>query len=225
MATAVLTPEPAAPAAELAVVPAPPQPRLSLYALEEQLLALSDTVEMVEPDQEQEFLAQFQATLKAAVEKRDRVGQFMAHLEAQVAFADAEVKRLQERKAFMARALERIEHYVILTIQSLPVDAKGKYAKLEGKVTTFQIKKCPPSVEITDVEQIPAEHKSVTLTLPLPLYDELLDSLDLDFAGKIADAVSKAKIDVSKTSVKDALKAAEVPGARLIDDKYRLERK
>ena len=139
-AASVLIPEPA-PVAELAIVPAPPV-RLTLYALEEQLLTLADTVEMVDPDQEQAFLEQFQASLKAAVDKRDRVGQFMAHLEAQVAFADAEVKRLQERKDCYTAALGRIEKYVILTIKSLPMDAKNKWAKLEGKVTTFQLKKC-----------------------------------------------------------------------------------
>jgi hypothetical protein len=225
-ATAIANlPDPASPATELAVAPAPPQ-RLTLYALEEQLVALSDTVEMVEPEQEQEFLKQFQQALTAAVEKRDRVGQFMAHLEQQAAFASAEIKRLQERKQFYDAALDRIEKYVTLTIESLGRDAKGKHQKLEGKTVTFQLKKCPASVEITDESQVPATYKSVTLTLPAVLYDELLDSLDLDFAGKIADAVRKASMSVSKTDVKADLQAKqEVPGAHLVDDKYRLERK
>ena len=221
MATATITPDMASP--ELAVVP---PARLTLYAIEEQLVAMFDTVDMVEPEQEQAFLEQFQDALRTAVEKRDRVGQFMAHIEAQIAFADAEVKRLQERKTAYTCGLERLEKYVVMTIKSLPMDGKGKYQKLEGKTTTFQIKKCPVSVEITDPDPIPAKHKTVTLTLPLPLYDELLDSLDLDFAGKIADAVRKAKIDVSKTSVKEDLQAkVEITGAHLVDDKYRLERK
>ena len=220
-AASVLIPEPTAPAVELAVVP---PARRTLYALEETLAAMVDTVEMVEPDQEQAFLEQFQQALKATVEKRDDVGHFMAHYEDLDRFADFEIQRLQERRAYCRHVLDRLEKYVSLTIQSLGMDAKGKWKKLEGKVTTFALKKCPPSVEITDAEAIPAVHKTVTITLPLPLYDELLDSLDLDFAGKIADAVRKAKIDVTKTSVKEDLQDGKVPGARLVDDKYRLVR-
>jgi hypothetical protein len=223
--TPVVIPEPAAPVAEVAVIQAPPV-RLTLYDLEEQLVALGDTTEMVEPEQEQAFLEQFQASLKLAVEKRDRVGQFMSHLENQMQFADAEMVRLQERKAYCGRALDRISSYVTMTIKSLGQDAKGKWKKLEGKVTTFSLAKCPASVNLTDADAVPAQYKSVTITLPLELYDKLLDSLDLDFAGQIADSAKKARIDVSKTAVKESLKAkVDVPGAVLVDDKYRLERR
>jgi hypothetical protein len=38
------------------------------------------------------------AAFALTVEKRDRAGQYMAHLESQSALADAEIKRLRERK-------------------------------------------------------------------------------------------------------------------------------
>ena len=222
MATAA--PEvPAAPVAELAVVPAPPV-RLSLYALNEELIALMDTVEMVPPEQEQDFLERFAQTAAATAEKVDSTNHFMAFMDSQIGLSKTERTRLQEREDACQRILDRLDRYLTQIIKSRGQDAKGKWHKLEGRVTSFGLKKCPSSVEITDPEQVPAEHKSVTLTLPLPLYDKLLDSLDLDFAGEIADAVKKAKIDVSKTSVKDALKDGEVPGAVLRDDKYKLVR-
>ena len=215
--------QPATPAAEIALVPAP---RLTLYALEKELEALTDTAEMVEQDQEPEFLRQFAEILAKAVEKRDRVGEFMAHLEAQSRFADAEIERLQERKAFFTQALERMAKYVMFTIQSFPMDAKGRWAKLEGRTTTFQLKKCPPSVEITDEEAVPAEYKATTITIPLPLWQELLDSLPVEPSGKLEGSVRNAKIAVSKTAVKAALQDKQpVPGARLVDDKYRVERR
>jgi hypothetical protein len=223
-AAAVFVSEPAMPVVDLAVVPAPHP--LVLYAIEESLQMLTDTAEMVPPEQEEEFRVAFQQALTAAVEKRDRTGQFIAHLYAQDEFTDAEIKRLQERKAFFRRAIERVEGYVLSTILSLGRDARGKLQKLEGRSVTFQAKKCPPSVEITDAELVAAQYKTATVTIPMALWDELLDSLDLDFAGKIADAVKNAKIDISKTAIKDALKGnAFVDGARLVDDKYRLERK
>ena len=223
MAAATVIPEPAAPVAELAVVPAPPV-RLSLYALNEELIALMDTMEMVPSEQEGEFLERFAQTLAATAEKIDSTSHFMAFLDSQITLSKTERTRLQEREEACQRILDRLDRYLTQIIKSRGQDAKNKWRKLEGRVTSFGLKKCPPSVEITDPEQVAAEHKSVTITLPLPLYDKLLDSLDLDFAGEIADAVSKAKIDVSKTSVKDALKGGTIPGARLIDDKYKLVR-
>src|ERR1700683_2705139 len=54
-----------------------------------------DTEELGPDELEQEYALELQATLLATVEKRDRVGQFLAHLESQIAFAHAEVARLQ----------------------------------------------------------------------------------------------------------------------------------
>ena len=58
-----------------------------------------ETAELVPQEQEQEFLEEFRQALATAVEQRDRVGQYMAHLETQAAFAKAEIDRLRQRKA------------------------------------------------------------------------------------------------------------------------------
>ena len=67
--------------AALAVVPSPAVTAAPLYVIEDYLAALIETAELVSPDQELEFRREFQTALTAAVEKRDRVGQFLAHLE------------------------------------------------------------------------------------------------------------------------------------------------
>src|ERR1035438_8257499 len=85
--------------------------------------------ELVSPEQEQEFRAEFQTALTAAVDKRDRVGQFLAHLEQQIDFAKFEIDRLRQRKATCERALARLENYVIGTIEGLGPDSKGKYPR------------------------------------------------------------------------------------------------
>ena len=105
---------------------------LTLYAIEEQLTAMADTAEVVPEDQEQAFLEEFRAALTAAVEKRDRVGQFLAHLEHQASFAKAEIARLQERKAFFERATEKMEGYVIHVIESSGPDAKASIRSWKG---------------------------------------------------------------------------------------------
>jgi hypothetical protein len=136
--------------AALAVVPSPAVTAAPLYVIEDHLAALIETAELVSPEQEQEFRTEFQAALTAAVEKRDQVGHFLAHLEQQIDFARFEIDRLRQRKATCERALARLENYVIETIENLGTDSKGRYRKLEGKTTTFSLRACPPSVEVTD---------------------------------------------------------------------------
>ena len=63
----------------------------TLFGVEESLTALLDTAEMVDPGDEQAFLADFQAALITATDKRDRVAGRLAKLEAQQAFAAAEI--------------------------------------------------------------------------------------------------------------------------------------
>jgi hypothetical protein len=207
---------------------APPQvPHpLTLYALEETLTVLADTEDMVPEEQQREFQEEFRLALTAAVEKRDRVGAFLAHLESQAALAKAEIVRLQERKAWFERATERMEGYVINVIESLGRDAKGKYQKLEGRTVTFGIKDCPPSVEIQDEAAVPADYKAITITMPALKWEELLDSLDLEQRASVLDSVEKPKVAVSKTAIKKAIECGgQVPGADLIVGKKTLIRK
>jgi hypothetical protein len=144
--------------AVLAVVPSPAVTAAPLYVIGDHLAALIETAELVSPEQEQEFRAAFQAALTAAVEKRDRVGQFFGHLEQQINFAKFEIDRLRQREAVCERALERLETYVIETLENLGTDSKGKYRTLEGKTTTFRLRGCPPSVEVTDESAIPSDY-------------------------------------------------------------------
>ena len=136
MAALAIVPEPA-PAPVEVLAPAPVRTPV-LYDIEQHLAALLDTEEMVPAELEEQFSRELQATLTTAVEKRDRVGQFILHLNSQIALAHAEVKRLQERETFFEKVLNRVENYVTWTIDSLGLDAKGKRKTLEGKTLTLQ---------------------------------------------------------------------------------------
>ncbi len=205
---------------------APPSHPLTLYALEEQLTILADTAELVPPEQEQEFLEEFRAALTAAVDKRDRVGQFLSHLEHQAAFAKAEITRLQERKVWFERAIERMEGYLISVIESFGRDTKGKYQKLEGRTVTFGIKDCPPSVEIQDEAAVPSDYKAVSITMPALQWEALLDSLNLEQRASLLDSVERPRVAVSKTAIRKAIDGGgQVPGADLIVGKKTLIRK
>ena len=211
--------------AALAVVPSPAVTAAPLYVIEDQLAALIETAELVAPEQELEFRAEFEAALTAAVEKRDRVGQFMAHLEQQIDFARFEIDRLKQRKALCERTLERLEQYVIESIEHLGTDAKGKYRRLEGKTTTFSLRACPPSVEVTDEGAIPSEFKVLTLRLPAAVWERLLDGLEIEQRATVAGQVKNPEVTVDKRSVKAAIDGGtDVPGATLIADRHSLRR-
>lgn len=177
------------------------------------------------PDQEQEFREEFQLALTTAVDKRDRVGQFMVHLEQQITFAKYEIERLRERKASYQRALDRIESYVTHTIEVLGRDAKGKYRRLEGKTVTFSLAGCPPSVEVTDESAVPAEYKTLTLKLPAVVWAQILDWLDTDQRESVSGIVKRDGISIDKHSIKAAISAGTwVPGADLAIGKTSLRR-
>ena len=211
--------------AVLAVVPSPAVTAAPLYLIEDHLAALIETAELVSPDQEQEFRTEFQTALIAAVDKRDRVGQFLAHLEQQIDFAKFEIDRLRHRKATCERALARLENYVIGTIENLGTDGRGKYRRLEGKTTTFSLRGCPPSVEVANEAAIPAEYKVLLLKLPAVTWDQLLDGLEIEQRSAVLGQVKSPEVTVDKRLIKAAIDGGvDVPGASLAIGRHSLRR-
>src|SRR5215472_7747145 len=124
---AAVTASPASTLAEAEAEPSPPPSQsLSMWDLETNLAALADSIETVEPEQEQQFLEDFRQALMAAKDKRDRVASFLAYCEAMTEMASKEIARLQKRRDFFARTVERLEGYVELILRNLGKDAKGK---------------------------------------------------------------------------------------------------
>ena len=197
----------------------------SLYDIEAHLAALVDTEELVPAELEQEYARDLQATLAVTVEKRDRVGQFLAHLEAQIAFAHAEVARLKAREEFYEKVLARMEGYVSRVIESLGLDANGKRRKLEGTTITLSLRGCDKRVEVTDEAAVPTRYKRVTVTMPAETWELVCDSLDLDLREKVLGEVKSPKLEVSTSLVKVDLKAdIAVPGAKLAGGTYLLRK-
>ena len=219
------TSAPVLPAAVEEATAPPPSQSLTLYDLETHLQALADCIETVAPDQEQQFLGDFTQALVAVKEKRDQVAQFMAFVESQATLAIAEIARLRARQQSYERLLDRLKEYVGYVIKSLGKDEKGKWRKLEGNVVTFRLQKNPDSVEIVDVAQIPAKFKIASITLPLIIWEELLDALDMELSARVLGSIKPADLTVRTGDVKAALKANEaVPGAQWADTTFHLRR-
>jgi hypothetical protein len=197
---------------------------LTLYTIEEQLAALSDTLDIVPADQEDELVACLGEALIRAIDKRDSMGRFLAHLDSQIAFADAEIRRLEARKQIFTRILERTESYIVRIIQSLGQDSKGKWQKLEGRTVTFSLRRQPPSVAIDAETDVPNAYRRTTIKMSATLWEELLDSIDINLAARVIEAAKRTD-EVSKSSVKEAVeRGIEVPGVHLVADAVKLKR-
>ena len=108
-----------------------------------------------------------------AKEKRGRLGSFLAYCEAMAEMASKEITRLQKRRDFFTRTVERLEGYVELILRNLGKDAKGKWLRLEGNTSSFTLKNLPPSTTITDEAAVPTAYKTVSVTLPAPLWEQM----------------------------------------------------
>lgn len=179
-------------------------PRKSLFELEYDLEALAESIDTVEPDQREEFIADFTAALQATKEKRDRVHRWMCSLEAGIVVEEQEKKRMDKRIARWRATLDFFEARLTRIIKDRGLD-KGKWQKLEGEHVTFKLAKTPPTVAIADEAAVPTKFKTVTLTLPAPLWEEVLDSMDLDLRPQVLAAVQKPNSAVLKSLVKDAI--------------------
>jgi hypothetical protein len=197
----------------------------ALYDLEDYLAALTESAETVPPEHEEEFLEDLKAALTSAADKRDRVAHHLAHLEEQQAFAAKEIARLQKFKKEREAAQARLESYVSYCIESLGKDNGGKYRKLEGNTTVMFLRACPASVEVTDMDVLPLEYQSATITMPASILNEVLNALDEGFREKVSGEIV-CTLSADKRGIKTAIEAGvEIPGAMLVTGKTTLGRR
>jgi hypothetical protein len=200
---------------------------MTLYDIEEHLLALTESVETVTPDQEEEFLMDFRVALISAAEKRDAVANYLAHLEQQQEFAAKEISRLQKFKKARESEQARLEGYVSYCILSQGKDGDGRYKKLQGNTTVMFLRYCPASVEVMDMDALPLDYQSATLTMPASWLRGVLDVLEEIFCKEVrAQIESTVSFGVDKRAIKAAIEGGvDVPGAQVITDKTALGRK
>jgi hypothetical protein len=186
---------------------------LTLYRLEDDLAALVETGEGgIDPEREEEFREDLARALQAAVDKRDRVGQFIRYLDDQARFAGEEAKRLAERKALFERAADRMKAYVKWTIQQVGQDEQGHWRRLEGRTVTFCLRKLPDVLQIDDEAAIPAEFKTLVITVPAAAWEQHLAACAARDALLAAVIHTEAKVD--RRGLLARLKEGEeLPGA------------
>ena len=107
-----------------------------------------------------------QAYLEGAVQKRDRVARFLAHLDSQATLAADEIRRLTARKRTLENAAASLKSHVVHLMQTMGV------RKLEGETSTLSLRKAPGHVEVTDLGELPAPFKKTEVVIT-PLKKEI----------------------------------------------------
>ena len=188
----------------------------TLFQIEESLMLLAESAE--EEGLTPEIETALTAYLEGAVEKRDRVAEFIHFCEAMAELAKAEVKRLQTRQKHFEATAERVSGMVLRVLDWLRVK------KLEGRTNTLKKRKCPPSVNVIDEQKIPAEYKRVTVTLPLPKWQELLAGTCEDSRNTLLSVLRKQEITLDLEAIKQALNLEKVvEGADLAINRFKLQ--
>jgi Siphovirus Gp157 len=186
---------------------------LTLYQAEENLLALLDSEDLVSEQQVEQYKQELSEALKASIEKRQKVGEFLRMCELTCENVDAEKKRLDGIKARAQAAIQRVRSYVAYTIESLGQDGNGKWKRLDGRTVSFSLRNNPEHVEIWDEEQVPWQYLDITVTLPVALWQSLSSLYD---TTTIKAAETKAKYCPNKRRIQEALtQGKEVSGACL----------
>jgi len=189
---------------------------LSLFQIEDSLVLLAESSEAdgLTPEIESALAAY----LKGAVEKRDRVAEFIRFCAGMAELAKAEVKRLQARQKHFEAAAERVSNMVLRVFDWLGAE------KLEGRTNTLKKRKCPPSVNVIDEQKIPAEYKRVTVTLPLPQWQQLLAGTPEDARNTVLAGIRKQETTLDLEAIKQALNLENaVEGADLMLNRFKLQ--
>jgi hypothetical protein len=197
---------------------------LTLYQIEEHLLALLDTEEMVEDETARlQILDEIGEAGKAAVAKRDNVIRFLRHVALQVEAVKVEIDRLTAFKKSYLRGKERVEHHLVGVIERFAPKPKGKQkAKLEGTIGVLTLRKLPDRLFFEDEALVPAKFCNVTVKMDGQDFQLLMDILrdhakSHPNASRVAEAVGNGKSFSTKSAeIKKALQAGEeVEGADL----------
>jgi hypothetical protein len=79
-------------------------------------------------------------------------------------------------------------------------------------------------VKIIDEAKVPAEFKHITVTLPLPQWQELLAGCGEEFRKAVVSCIRKQETSVELDAIKQALNLEKaVEGADLVINRFKLQ--
>ena len=110
----------------------------TLYQVEDDLQAWVNSLDGAEQESSrQEILQAIGQAVRLAREKRDAVAGFLRHCADQEEFADAEIQRIEIRKAFIVRARRELEAYLVQVVEEFAPPDRWGVKRLEGTCRVY----------------------------------------------------------------------------------------
>jgi len=189
----------------------------TLYELEDSLAAFVNTIDLAEDEPTRQVIRdEIGQALRKTKDKRDAVVAFLKHCEQQQTFADAEIERIEKRKAFIARVQEELERHIVRVVEQFAVPDRRGIQRLEGNVSILRAQKNPDSVLITDMNAIPLAYKQVVLSMPAYVWEALLIRAGHQDRKEFESRVDKREFRPDKKAIAAELKKGiAIPGADL----------
>lgn len=183
------------------------QERHTLAAILDTLVAYQDTREMAVTDEDRaEIDSQIARRQQDLIRKVDRYAAVMRRLEVEAGWEKSEAERHGKRRKRYEAAYAFLERYAIEAMQTAGA------RKLEGQGAALKLRQGPGALVVTSETDIPAEYKAVTVTMPLSLWQAMIEEQRAEMLDRLT--LIKADVTVSKEKAKRAIKAGEeVPGA------------
>jgi hypothetical protein len=196
----------------------------TLYELEDNLEAFANTVDLAEDEPSRRLiLDEIGHALRRAKDKRDAVVAFLRHCEMQQKFADAEIERIQKKKAGISQVQQQLEHYVVQVVEQFATPDRRGVKRLEGNLSSLRIQKNPDSVLITDLDVIPLAFKQAVLVMPAHVWEALLQRLGLEERKVFESRIEKLEFKPDKKAIAAELKnGVPIAGADLKFGEFRL---
>lgn len=181
----------------------------TLRDIETTLLALCEIdPEDLNPELRKEYERDLLEAIRKAPEKRERVAIKLFDLGQRAAVkhaaAQAHMQRAAELEASAKRYeadIDRLKNYVLDVMRELPAPKKGPRV-LEGTSATFKAAKVADSVEVYSDALLPEAFRTVTVTLPIAHYRQIL-AADIELTPYITSwgRVDKSEIKAALTEL------------------------
>lgn len=191
----------------------------SIYNIKQAYLELMRDAEQQEGVLTDEQIEAFKITEEQFAEKSESYAQIIRTLEADCAFCDAEVERINKIKITKSNLIDRLEKIVLDAIMLFGTkDSKKDIWRYEIGTFKLSSRKSPSRIEI-DEAFIDGKWKVITIK----------DKLSLEDLVKVSDALGKnleTLTTIPKTPIKEAIEAGEiVKGAQIVEGGYILSLK
>jgi Siphovirus Gp157 len=202
------------------------EPSLSLYKIDLELIALMRQREdfLTDADMTPAEIAESVGAIDAELEgylrealtnRADEVANFIAECKARDENLAAQMADLREKREMWQRRRDRVESTVLQLMQ------RAGSRNIDDRLL---MRRNPPSVEVSDVGQVPAPYVRMAVTMTKHLYDRICQALlPSSLFIELRESKTAAPEPIKAQILSELKQGVAVPGCRLVDDRLRLE--